>query len=350
MRAMVVIGVVVGVLFLMACGRKPLDPAEVETIGLEMRQDHNLQISMPLPDWLVGELAVRPRPKTVATDTNTAGPDSAICVTINNLSKRSSRIVYLAVDLAKATASASINIEVGATVFQGLYRDPYGILLYHSNRVVAVIEKAKLYQVTLKMNRAPVAEASVNVTWDTTSAVTGEPVVIPPPPPPPPPTLKLNQLFASAYYVIDGRGRLEFLIVFSADAGGSGTGVDLQGFDVEIVGSLARIPVDTLFVVEKQNGVTDVLLSKILGSAVSNNAGRLQVNVTIPNKERRIFLIGGVIAKTIGLNELINQTLGLSITRAIVKDPAKVISGMPLGRALPLGFVSENQPILLPRL
>lgn len=347
-----------------ACGRKPFDPAEVdpvrntvsngvETVGLEMEPDHNAQINIPLPGWIVSELASRPRSK-IATDTSTANiaTDSAIYVVINNISKRSTRTIFLSVDLVGATASASVNIEVGTTVFQGFYRDRYGVILYQSDRVVANIEKGRIYQVTLKMKRAAVAPANINVTWDTTSAAISEPVVIPAPPPPPPATLTLTQLFASAYYVIDGRERLEFLIVFAADAGGSGTGVDLQGFDVKIVGSLGDNPIDTLIVVEKQDRMTDILLLKTTGSAVlkTGNEGRLQVNATIPNGERKIFLVGGIVAKAFGLNNLINQTLGLSITKVVVKEPARVVSGVPLGQALPLGFVSESQPILLPRL
>lgn len=332
-----------------ACGRKLFDPAEIEVVGLESNPDRNVQISIPLPSSIVNELASRPRPKMAASDSGIAGLDSAIYVVINNLSKRSARTIYMAIDLANAIASTSVNLEVGATLFQGFYRDRDGIIIYQSSRVVANIEKGKPYQVNLKMTRAAVAPASISATWDT-SAIAGEPVIVPRPPPPSPPSLSLRQLAASAYYVFDGRQRLEFFTVVSMSA--AEDTIPLESLDFKVVGSLSKFQVDTLVVIEKLDGDANRLLFKVQGAAFfgAGTEGKLRLAMTIPGGSTKTLLIGGIIARTINLNQLVNQTIGFSITRVEVKDPAVVSTRLPIGQAVPLSFVSENQPILLPRL
>ncbi|MBI4120468.1 MAG: hypothetical protein HY454_03305 [Parcubacteria group bacterium] len=357
MRVIVVIGVVVSGLVLMACGRESLAPAEVgtevETSGLEVDQDYNLQINVPIPDRVMEELTSRPRPRVVASNDTTSAVvvDSAVYVVINNLSKPSMRTVFLAVDLAKATASASVNIEVGATVFQGFYRDGDGIIIYQSGRVVVLIEKGRPYQITIKMKPAAVAPANINVVWDT-ALVTGEPVIIPPlPPPPPPPTpnLTFKQAFASAYYVFDGRQRLEFFTVFEASA--AEDTVELEEMGIKVVGSLNKLQIDTLIVMEKL-GENNQLLFKVRGSAVFNaaNEATLQLWVAVPKASSRFFLIGCVINQSLDLDSLVNQNIGLSITKVQLGAPAIVATRLPIGQAVPLSFLSETQPILLPRL
>ena len=346
MRAIVALGVVAGLVFA-ACGRQPFDPVGVEIIGSEVESGYNAQINIPLPAWVVSDLASRPRSKIAASDSGVAGADSSIYVTINNLSRGSVRTVYLAVDLANAIASASVNIEVGATVFQGFYRDRDGIVIYQSSRIVANIEKGKPYQVNLKMTRAAVAPANVNVTWDTAS-VKGEPVIIPRPPPPSPPSLTLLQTAASAYYIYDGRERLEFLTVVAISS--EGDTVESGALDIAVVGSLARFPVDTLVVIEKLAG-GDVLLFKVQGAAFFTGAmGKLRLRMIVPEGTTRTLMIGGIIARKIDLSELINQNIGFSITAVEVKYPAAVSTRLPLGQAVPLSFISETGPVLLPQL
>ncbi|MEK7501169.1 MAG: hypothetical protein AAB642_03535 [Patescibacteria group bacterium] len=343
--------VVFGGLVIAACGSRPLAPSESEVEIIDGRVgEYNTEIVIPLPGRVAADLRARPRTKSVVSSSDTnmvADLDSAIYVVINNLSKRSTRTIYLSVDLASATASASINLEVGATVFQGFYRDSYGVVIYQSGRVVANIEKGRPYQVTLNMKPAAVAPAGISATWDTALAVAGEPVVIPPPSPPSPPSLTLRQTMASAYYVFEGRQRLFFFVILALSA--AEDTVDLEALDFKVVGSLSRFEVDTLVVIEKLEGSADRLLLKLQGSSFfgAGTEGKLRLAMTIPDGSTRTMVIGGIIARTIGLDELVNQNIGFSITGVSVKYPAVVSTRLPIGQAVPLSFISENQPILL---
>ncbi len=348
MRVLVVL--VVSGLFFAACGRQPLAPGEVEVIGAGAGE-YNTEIVIPLPGSVMADLRARPRTKTVGSkaDTNAAaGLDSAIYVVINNLTKRTNRTIYLAVDLPKAVASVSISLEVGVTLFQGFYRDRYGVVLYHSDKIAANVEKGRSYQVNLKMKRAQVAQAGVSATWDTASAVTGEPVIIPVPPPKPPPGLSLRQMAASAYYVYDGRERLEFLTVVAMSS--AEDTVEFGALDIAVVGSLTRFPVDTLVVIEKLTG-GDVLLFKIQGATFfTGGAGKLRLRMIVPEGTTRTLMIGGIVTRKIDLSELINQNIGFSITAVEVNYPAVLSTRLPIGQAVPLSFISETGPVLLPQL